>query len=56
LAATIFSPPLVGDAIRLIANSRLTGTQPEERTLIAPSSFPPMQELKRTRSAAAGKE
>ena len=56
LAATIFSPPLVGDAIRLIADSRLTGTQPEERTLIAPSSFPPMQELKRTRSAAAGKE
>jgi hypothetical protein len=38
----------------LIANSRLSGTQPEERTLVAPSSFPAVQELKRTRSAAAG--
>jgi ABC-type sugar transport system substrate-binding protein len=52
--ATIFSPPLIGDAIRLIANSRQTGTQPEERTSVAPSSFPALQELKRTRSAAAG--
>jgi ribose transport system substrate-binding protein len=54
LAATIFSPPLVGDAIHLLANSRSTGTQPEERTLVAPSSFPAMQELTLKRSAAAG--
>jgi ribose transport system substrate-binding protein len=56
LAATIFSPPLIGDAIHLIANSRLSGTQPEESTLVAPSSFPALQELKPTRSAAAGRE
>jgi ABC-type sugar transport system substrate-binding protein len=56
LAATIFSPPIVGDAIHVLANSRLTGTQPEERTLIEPSSFPKMEELERKRSAAAGKE
>lgn len=54
LAATIFSPPLIGDAIHLIANSRHTGTQPEERTLVAPSSFPALQELTRKRSAVAG--
>src|SRR3954468_9694944 len=53
LAATIFSPPLVGDAIHLLANSRLTGTQPEERTLSTPSSFPALDELKRKQSAAA---
>jgi len=54
LAATIFSPPLVGDAMHLLANSRLTGTQPEERTLSTPSSFPALDELKRKSSAAAG--
>lgn len=56
LAATIFSPPLIGDAIHLIANSRLSGTQPEEHTLVAPSSFPALQELQRARSATAGRE
>lgn len=55
LAATIVSPALVGDAIHLLANSRQNGTQPTERTLISPSSFPALQDLKRTRSAAAGK-
>lgn len=54
LAATIYSPPLVGDAIHLLAGSRLNGTQPEERTLIEPSSFPALGELKRKRSATAG--
>lgn len=54
LAATIFCPPLVGDAIQLLAASRIGSTQPEERTLIAPSSFPDLGELKRKRSATAG--
>jgi len=54
LAATIYSPPLVGDAIHMLAKSRATGTQPEERTMVAPSSFPALGELKRTRTAAAG--
>jgi len=54
LAATIYCPPLVGDAIQLLATSRLGGTQPEERTLIAPSSFPALNELKRKNSATAG--
>ncbi len=46
LAATIYAPPLVGDAIHVLANSRLSGTQPEERKLVAPSSFPELSELK----------
>jgi ribose transport system substrate-binding protein len=54
LAATIYCPPMTGDALQLLATSRLGGTQPEERTLIAPSSFPALAELKRRRSAAAG--
>jgi ribose transport system substrate-binding protein len=54
LAATTYCPPLVGDALQLLATSRLGGTQPEERTLIAPSSFPALSELQRKRSATAG--
>ena len=54
LAATIYSPPIVGDAIQLLATSRMGGTQPEERTLIAPSSFPALAELTRKRSAGVG--
>jgi len=54
LAATIYCPPMIGDALQLLATSRLNGTQPEERTLIAPSSFPALTELKQKRSASAG--
>lgn len=52
LAATIYAPPLVGDAIHVLANSRLSGTQPEERKLVAPSSFPELSELKQKGKAA----
>jgi ribose transport system substrate-binding protein len=55
LNATIFSPPLFGDAIQVLASSRLKGTQPEERTSVAPSSFPALKELKRVSQAAVGK-
>jgi len=55
LNATIFSPPLLGDAIISLATSRLNGTQPEERTSVAPSSFPALSELKKKAGAAAGK-
>jgi ribose transport system substrate-binding protein len=54
LAATIYSPPLVGDAMHLLATSRRGGNQPEEKTLVAPSSVPPLSELTRKRSASAG--
>lgn len=55
LSATIFSPPLLGDAIHMLATSRAKNTQPEERTLLAPSSFPALSELKRKLGAAATK-
>lgn len=55
LAATIVSPPLVGDAMHLLFSSRKSGSQPEERTVIAPSSYPALSELKKTLSASAGK-
>jgi ABC-type sugar transport system substrate-binding protein len=56
LAATIISPPLVGDAIQMLASSRRSGSQPEERTLVAPTSFPALSDLKRKQVAAAGNE
>ena len=46
LTATVLSPPLVGDAIQLLYNSRKSGSQPPERTLTAPTSFPPLVDLK----------
>jgi len=56
LAATIISPPLVGDAIHMLATARSQGKQPEERTLVAPLSFPALGDLKRALVAAVGKE
>ncbi len=53
LAATIYAPPLVGEAIELLATSRRGGTQPEEQTVLAPSSFPALNELTRKRGASA---
>jgi ribose transport system substrate-binding protein len=53
LNATIFSPPIAGDAIQMLAASRQKSSQPEERILVAPSSFPALGDLKRKRGAAA---
>lgn len=55
IAATILSPPLVGDAIELLASSRSAGKQPDERTLVAPGSFPALSELQRKRVTASAK-
>ncbi len=46
LAATVISPPLVGDAMQLLASALDAGSQPPERTVVAPSSFPALKELK----------
>ena len=56
LAATIISPPLMGDAIQMLATSRQSGSQPEECTVITPTSFPALSDLKRKQVAVAGKE
>lgn len=54
LTATVLSPPLVGEALHLLHNSRKTGSQPPERTVTSPSSFPALADLKQKRAASAG--
>ncbi|MGC1644237.1 MAG: sugar ABC transporter substrate-binding protein [Candidatus Sulfotelmatobacter sp.] len=53
LAATVISPPLVGDALHLLASALTAGSQPPERTVVAPSSFPSLKELQKARAGAA---
>jgi ribose transport system substrate-binding protein len=53
LAATVISPPLVGDAMHLLAAALAAGSQPAERTVVSPSSFPVLQELQKVRGQAA---
>lgn len=53
LAATVVSPPLVGEAMQLLAAALKAGSQPPERTLVAPSSFPSLKELQEPRATAA---
>ncbi|MFZ0732561.1 MAG: substrate-binding domain-containing protein [Candidatus Sulfotelmatobacter sp.] len=53
LAATVVSPAIVGEAMHLLANALQAGSQPPERTLVAPSSFPAVKDLEKARAAAA---
>jgi ribose transport system substrate-binding protein len=55
LSATVVSPPLIGDALELMAGALKSRSQPAERTLSAPTSFPALKELSRVRSQAASK-
>jgi len=54
LAATVISAPLVGDAMHLVANALRTGTQPAERTLMSPISFPAPKDLVKAKGQAQG--
>jgi ribose transport system substrate-binding protein len=53
LTATVISPPLMGDALQLLASALKAGSQPPERTVIAPSSYPALKELEKARAHAA---
>jgi ribose transport system substrate-binding protein len=53
LAATVISPPLIGDAMQLLFSAMDAGSQPAERTLVAPRSFPELKELQKSRSKSA---
>ncbi len=53
LSATVISPPIVGDALQLLATAMNAGSQPPERTLIAPSSYPALKEIQKLRTLAA---
>lgn len=54
LAATVISPPLVGDAMHLVANALRTGTQPAKHTLMSPISFPALKDLAKAKGQAQG--
>ena len=45
LAATVVIPPNAGHAIEMVAKALQSGTAPAERTLTAPTSFPPLATL-----------
>jgi ribose transport system substrate-binding protein len=49
LSATVISPPIVGDALQMLSTAINAGSQPPERTLVAPISFPALKELKKVR-------
>jgi len=53
LSATVVSPPLVGNAMYLLASALAAGSQPPERTIVAPHSFPALKELEKIRGKAA---
>jgi ABC-type sugar transport system substrate-binding protein len=53
LIATIITPPLAGDAMQLLVTALKTKSQPPERTLVAPRSFPALTDLQRVRTDAA---
>jgi ABC-type sugar transport system substrate-binding protein len=53
LTATVTTPPLTGDALQMLITSLRSGAQPPERTLVAPNSFPALEELHRAREHAA---
>ena len=53
LAATVVAPPITGEAMNLLANALRAGSQPPERTMMAPSSFPAVKDLEKARAAAA---
>jgi ribose transport system substrate-binding protein len=52
LTATVVSPPTAGLALEILARAVQTGSDPPERTPIAPWSFPKVEELSRKRPSA----
>jgi ribose transport system substrate-binding protein len=54
LAATVVSPPLAGEAMQLLANALKTSSQPAERTVVAPSSFPALNQLQKAQASGQG--
>lgn len=55
ITATIFCPPLLGNAIQLLSESHRNGSQPDETTLSSASSFPALDDLTKKRAVAASK-
>jgi ABC-type sugar transport system substrate-binding protein len=53
LMATIITPPLAGDAMRILANALKSKSQPPEHTLTLARSFPALKDLQKPRADAA---
>lgn len=55
MTATVIAPALVGEAVQMLAATIKSGSQPPERTLMSPTSYPAVADLQRvqTRSANA---
>jgi ribose transport system substrate-binding protein len=53
LTATVIAPPLIGDALELLAAAVRSGSQPPERTCIAPRSYPEVKDLQPVRAEGA---
>jgi ribose transport system substrate-binding protein len=54
LSATVVSPALVGEALQMLVPALRGGTQPAEHTVIAPSSFPALNQLQKAGARARG--
>jgi ribose transport system substrate-binding protein len=55
LSATVVSPPIAGKAVELLAQALTAGSQPPERTTVAPMSFPAIKDLQKAQGQAASK-
>lgn len=53
LTATVIAPPLIGEAMQLLAAAINSGSQPPERTLVAPSSHPAVSDLQKVMAQGA---
>jgi ribose transport system substrate-binding protein len=53
LAATVITPPLAGQAVEMLASALSTTVTPPALTLIAPRSFPALEELTATQTSKA---
>lgn len=54
LRATVVTPPLAGQALEILVKALHSGSLPPERTVLSPTSFPPLVSL-RSQPASAGR-
>jgi ribose transport system substrate-binding protein len=45
MTATVIAPPLIGQAIQILIATTKSGSEPPERTVISPTSFPAVEDL-----------
>jgi len=45
ITATVMAPPLVGEAMQILVAAMNSGSQPPERTVISPTSYPAVKDL-----------